>query len=105
MDPSNVPPYLIAFGASKISQAQSGFSSLIAEFGGANVIAQITSSGKTKLIADAVRDVVYYGNSGSLWQAYVACEQIVITPEMAPFITEERKQNFKNRLIQILSSL
>jgi len=101
----NVPPYLIAIGASKIKKAQEGFQVLINEFGGENVIDQITAAGKTKLIVDAVRDVMYYSSTGSLWEAYKAVESIKITPEMAPFLTEERKQVFKNRLIQILSSL
>lgn len=100
-----IPPYLTAYGASKIKKAQDGFNSLIAEFGGQNVIAQITAAGKAKLIGDAVRDVMYYGSSGSLWEAYKATEQIEITPEMAPYLTEQRKQDFKNRLIQILSGL
>lgn len=105
MSDLNIPPYLIAIGAAKIAQAQAGFDAIIAEFGGVNVIAQITAAGKTKLIADAVKDVVYYGSTGSLWEAYGAAEKIVITPEMAPFLTEERRQAFKNRLIEVLSSL
>lgn len=105
MDPSQVPPYLTALGAAKIAQAKAGFDALIAEFGGANVIAQITVAGKTKIIADAVKDVMYYGSTGSLWEAYAAVEKIQITPGMAPYLTETRKQEFKNRLIQILSSL
>lgn len=101
----NIPPYLRIYGASKIKKAQDGFNNLIAEFGGENVIAQITAAGKTKIIGDAVRDVMYYGSTGSLWECYKAVEEIKITPEMAPFLTEQRKQNFKNRLIGILSSL
>ena len=105
MDPSQVPPQYISVGAAIITKAQAGFAELISEFGGANVIAQITQAGKTKLIADAVKDVIYYGNQGSLWEAYSACEKIKVTPEMAPFITEDRKQQFKNRIIQILGTL
>lgn len=105
MSTLNIPPYLIQYGAAKIDKAKSEFSKLINEFGGENVIAQITAAGKTKLIADAVRDVIFYGSSGSLWEAYTSAEKIVITPEMDPFLTEERKKEFKNRLVQILSSL
>lgn len=105
MSEINIPKYLVIYGAGKIKKAQDGFNSLIAEFGGENVIAQITTAGKTKLIGDAVRDVMYYGSTGSLWEAYKAVEDIVITEEMAPFLTEQRKQDFKNRLIQILSGL
>lgn len=105
MSQLNIPPYLVIYGAAKIKKAQDGFNQIISEFGGENVIAQITAQGKTKLIGDAVRDVIYYGSTGSLWEAYKAVEDIQITPEMAPYLTEARKMEFKNRLIQILSSL
>lgn len=105
MSELNIPPYLTAIGAAKIKQAQAAFEALIAEFGGENVIGQITAAGKTKLIADTMKDVMYYGSTGSLWECYKAVESIKITPEMAPYLTETRKQLFKNRLIEILSSL
>lgn len=101
----NIPPYLIQIGSSKVKKAQEAFNKLVMDFAGENVIAQITAAGKTKIIGDAVKDMVYYGSTGSLWEAYRACEKIEITPEMAPFLTEERKQQFKNKLIEILSSL
>lgn len=104
-DPINIPPQLTALGAAKIAQAQAGFATIVSEFGGANIIAQITTAGKTKLIADTMKDVVFYGSIGSLWEAYVACERIKITPEMYPYLTEDRKQFFKNRLIEAISKL
>lgn len=100
-----VPQQYIIVGAAKVAKAKEGFNQLINEFAGENLIAQITAAGKTKLIADAVKDVLYYGNSGSLWEAYVAVERIVITPEMYPFLTGSRKNEFKNRLVEIISSL
>lgn len=102
---SKPPDYLIQIGAEKIAKAQAEFNKLVAQFAGANVVQQITSQGKTELIGDAVRDIMYWGQTGSLWEAYKAVEKIKITPEMAPFLTEEKKQEFKNKLIQILSSL
>lgn len=100
-----VPPQYIAIGAAKVQKAQQLFITLINNFAGENVVAQITAAGKTKLISDAVRDVIYYGNQGSLFEAYVACEKVILTPEMAPFLTEDRKKEFKNSLIQLLSQL
>lgn len=100
-----VPPQYIIIGAGKVAKAKEGFTKLINDFSGENLVAQITAAGKTKLLADAVSDVIYYGNSGSLWEAYVATEKIVITPEMAPYLTEARRQEFKNRIIEIISSL
>ena len=100
-----VPPNYMQIGAAKVEKAQSGFRKLIKEMAGENLVAQITAAGKTKLISDAVKDVIYYGDQGSLWEVYAAVERIKITPEMAPFLTEDRKQEFKNKIIQLISSL
>lgn len=100
-----VPIQYIPFGAAKVQQAKDLFQAIINSFAGENVIAQITSSGKTKLISDTVRDVLYYGSQGSLWEAYVATEHIKITTEMAPFLTEDRKQEFKNKLLEAIGKL
>ena len=100
-----VPPQYIIIGATKVQKAKDGFNQLINEFGGENIIAQITAAGKTKLISDAVSDVVKYGSIGSLWEAYIAVERINITPEMAPFLTDARRKEFKNRIIDIISGL
>jgi len=102
---ADIPPQYIATGAAKVQKAAEGFNKIIAEFSGENVVRQITVAGKTKLIGDAVRDVLFWGSSGSLWEAYKAVEKIKITPEMAPFLTEAKKQEFKNKLIEVLSSL
>jgi len=101
----NIPPHLAIIGAAKVAKAKSEFNKLVDEVAGENIIAQITAAGKTKLIADALRDVAYYGSQGSLWEVYVAVEKVQLTPEMSPFLTEERRQNFKNRIISIISSL
>lgn len=70
-----------------------------------NIALGITSSGKTKLIADALFPVMVYGSCGSLWEAYNAISHIKVTPEMAPFITEARLEWMKNQLIQAISTL
>lgn len=103
--PKPIPDYLIQIGAAKIQKAQQSFNALLLDFAGANVIQRITDAGKTELIGHAVRDVLFWGQSGSLWEAYKATERVIITPEMSPFLTEETKQQFKNRIIEILSSL
>lgn len=100
-----VPPQYIPVGIAVVKKAQGLFTDILNEFAGENVVAQITKAGKTKIISDAVRDVLYYGNQGSLWEAYVATERVVITPEMHPFLTEARKQEFKNKLVEALSKL
>lgn len=102
---SQIPQYLINIGAAKVAAAQAAFQHLVQQVAGTNVIQQITAAGKTKLIADTLKDVVYYGNQGSLWECYVATEKLVITQEMAPFLTEDVRQQFKNKLIEIISGL
>lgn len=70
-----------------------------------NLAIGIKGSGKTKLIADAMKEVSFYASTGSLYEVYDALEKVVITTEMAPFLTEGRKQYLKNRIISILNSL
>lgn len=100
-----IPDYLIQYGASKIAKAQVSFNDLVAQYAGSNVIQQITAAGKTKLIGETLKDVMYWGQTGSLWECYRAVEAVKITPEMAPFLTEEIRQQFKNKLVEILSGL
>lgn len=100
-----VPPQYIIIGAAKVAKARAAFDSLVNSFAGENVVAGITSAGKTRLLSDAFADVARYGAQGSLWEAYVALERIKITPDMAPFFTEARRQEMKNQIIQILGSL
>lgn len=100
-----VPPQYIVVGALKVQKAKDGFQKIVNDFAGENLIAQITAAGKTKLISDAVKDVLYYGSQGSLWEAYIAVEKVVITPEMAPFLTGARRVEFKNRIIELITTL
>lgn len=102
---ATIPDYLIQIGAGKVTKAQSAFAALLLQYAGSNVIQRITDAGKTQLIGDAVRDVVYWGQTGSLWECFAAVERIQITPEMDPFLTEAIKQEFKNKLVEIISSL
>lgn len=63
-----------------------------------NILMGITQVGKTKLIADTLRDVTYYLQSGSLYEAMTSIDAVVITAEMAPFITSSRLLEFKNKI-------
>jgi late competence protein required for DNA uptake (superfamily II DNA/RNA helicase) len=102
---SLVPPQYIPIGSAKVEQAQNLFKQIVNDFAGENLLAQITAAGKTKLIQDAVQEVLNYGNAGSLWEAYCAVERVKITPQMAPFLTGARKAEFKNKLVEALSKL
>lgn len=88
-----------------INNAVAAWHNLVVTVAAENIAMGITQQNKTKLIADTMIPIMLYGQTGSLWQAYEALDQIVITPEMAPFITVARKDWMKNQLIQIISSL
>lgn len=88
-----------------VLKAMEQWKALVVTVAAENIVMGITQQGKTKLIADALAPVMLYGQTGSLWQAYQALDEIKITPEMAPYITEARRQWMKNELIKIISSL
>lgn len=88
-----------------VSTAINAWHALVITVAAENVALGITQQGKTKYIADIMMQVMNYGNTGSLWEAYNALSQIKVTPDMAPFITEARIEWMKNQLIQIISSL
>lgn len=100
-----VPEQYIIIGQAKIKKAREAFDEMINHYGGENVVTGITAAKKTKLISDALAEVARYGSQGSLWEAYSALERIKITSEMAPFLTETKRQEMKNKIIEILSSL
>jgi hypothetical protein len=102
-DIDDIPDYLSAIGQAKYSTCMDIFNQLLTEFGGNNIIAQITAAGKTKLISDAMSETVKYGLVGDLWEVYKQVSLIQITPDMAPYITEDRRQNFKNRLLELMA--
>lgn len=88
-----------------VQQAQIVWSLMVAEFAAENIAMGITQANKTALIADALYQVAVYGSQGSLWQAYAALSAIQVTPEMAPFLTDNRIQWMKNKMITIISEL
>lgn len=88
-----------------VSAAQAAWINIVKTVAAENLALGITQSGKTQLIADACNQVMVYGSSGSLWLAYNELNNIKITPEMAPYLTEDRIQWMRNQLIQAISSL
>lgn len=88
-----------------VTKAIDAWKTLVITIAAENIAMGISQQKKTKLIADTMTPVMIYGQTGSLWQAYDALNAIVITPEMAPFITEARREWMRNQLIQIISSL
>lgn len=100
-----LPDYAITAALPTVQAAQAKFQLLVQQYIAANIVRGITTSGKVALIGNAVGQVAFWGAQGSLWQCYKAVGAIVITPEMAPFLTEDIREEFKNKLIAIISSL
>lgn len=88
-----------------VNNAITQWHNLVVTVAAENIAMGITQVQKTKYISDLLMPVMMYGQSGSLWEAYHALDAIQITPDMAPFITEERRAWMKNQLIEIISTL
>lgn len=87
-----------AFYIEIVNKAKAFSESMIIDAAAENIRLGITQAGKTKLIADTLKDLVYYLQSGSLYEAMIAIDTVVVTPEMSPFITSSRLLVFKNKI-------
>lgn len=89
----------------KVKKAIKAVNSLINKFCAENMVLGITQANKTKLLADAFKDVIYYSQTGSLYECLYSLEAITVTPEMSPFLTASRKQELKDKINNILDNL
>jgi hypothetical protein len=87
-----------------VQQAQATWTALVGEFAAENLAMGITSE-QAALIGNALNQVMTYGAEGSLWLAFNALSQVQVTPEMDPFLTADRIQWMKNKLIGVISQL
>jgi hypothetical protein len=88
-----------------VTAAQLAWVQMVTQFAAENIAMGITQAGKTSLIGNALQQVNTYGSVGSLWEAYAALSYVIITPEMAPFITADRINWMRNQLIQAIGNL
>ena len=88
-----------------VNNAIAAWHTLVVTVAAENIAMGITQQQKTKYIADIMMPVMMYGQTGSLWEAYTALNQIQVTDDMAPFITKARIEWMKNELIQIIGTL
>lgn len=100
-----IPDYQFVKAEQMVNNAIAAWKNLIVIMAAENVCMGIDQKNKTKYIADVLMPVMMYGQTGSLWEAYHALDAIQITPDMSPFITEDRRNWMKNQIIQIISSL
>lgn len=78
--------------------------SVIAKFVAENILMGITQSGKTEAVGVVLRDVNYWLATGSLYSAYnaISALQQNLDPSLAPFVTEERLNTYKNEIYAYL---
>ena len=77
------------------------------DFAADNIELGITQMGKTRTVADKLRDLNYYLDVFSLYAAVQVIDEMIasgLDPEDAPFITEPRMTEFKNKILQFLGS-
>src|ERR1700677_3606386 len=92
----NIPDPTFARCEQIVTNAINAWKTLVIVVAAENIAMGITASGKTKLISDTLGPIVMYGQMGSLWEAYNALNEIEVTPEMSPYITEDRIVWMKN---------
>lgn len=88
-----------------VNTAINSWRNLVVTVAAENVAMGITQSGKTQLIADTFEQVMFYGQTGSLYEAYIALGKIKPTPEMAPFVTDARITWMRNQIMLVIRSL
>ena len=89
----------------KVNKAIYGANEIIKQFATENIMMGITQAGKTKLIADSMSSVMYYCQTGSLYEVLTALNAITITQEMSPFLTEARKIEYIAKFTALLQNL
>lgn len=90
---------------STVIAAQAAWSKLMTEFAAENIAMGIIQEQKVVLIGTALQLVNMYGSQGALAQAYTQLSEVVPTPVMAPYLTNDRIKWMMNKIIQALGLL
>jgi hypothetical protein len=101
----NLPQPVMAECFQVATAASQGFQFLVYCFVAENIAMGITQTNIGPVIAEALAPVMIYGNNGALWEALAQLDKVVITPEMAPYLTNARRIWMKNQLTQLISEL
>jgi hypothetical protein len=97
--------YMLAIAAAGIVPSYQGFQHLAFCFVAENIAEGITNTTKGPIIAQALQGVMVYGQYGALWEASDALSEVVVTPQMAPYLTQARVNWLKNQIGQIIAAL
>lgn len=89
----------------KVKKAIKNVNNVINKFCAENMVLGVVQAGKTKLIADALKDVFYYAQTGSLYECLASLDAVTITPDMSPFITAQRKAELREKINNLIINL
>jgi len=90
-----------------INDAISYFKSIQVEFAAENITLGISQSGKTKDVSDYLKNVLRYGQTGSLYEVISEIDLLIQSdpPEdLEPFITVDRLNVFKAKVSEFFNS-
>lgn len=79
---------------------------LVIEFAADNVALGITQAGKTKEVVDYCNNMLRYIQSGSLYEVIHEVDALInagIPGNLAPFVTQEKLEMFKQKIIDFLT--
>ena len=88
-----------------VTEAINNFKKIQIEFSAENMVLGINSSGKTKDVSDYLKNVLRYGQTGSLYEVVAEIDLLIQNepPEnLHPFITVDRLNYFKNKILELL---
>lgn len=88
-----------------ILKARSFADGIVNLYAAENVLMGITQADKTKQVSDYLADVMRYAQSGSLYEVVNEIDRLIqagIPVDMSPFVTEQRLEQFKQKIITYL---
>lgn len=100
-------PTLREIIASKINEASCFGRALILDAAVENVELGITQAGKTRAVANYCSNIQRYLESGSLYAAIEELNRLILEvppTELSPFITVDRLNEYKSKIVTFLSS-
>lgn len=60
---------------------------------------------KSRIIANALKDVIFYAENGNIQECYNEFNSLEITQSMSPYLTETIKQTTCNQILEIINTL
>lgn len=84
-----------------VKNAMAFFNNISVKYAAENIAMGITAAGKTKDVADYLKEVIRYGQTGSLYEVINEIDALVaatVPGNLSPFVTETRLEEFKAKV-------